>query len=431
MNERVIATHIITALLVEKKSLATLLPKYLNPIDSAQQKAFIQEICYGVCRWYFKLDFIAKKLLTKPIKQKDQAIYSVILIGLYQLIYMNIPQHAAISETVQVTKQLKKSSTATLVNAILRHFLRQKEKLLKQAEKNEEAYYAHPKWLLGKLKKYWPNDWQVIVKTNNERAPLSLRVNRLKITTKDYLQKLSDQKIQAKTSADHPECIILSKPCDVSKLPGFSSGEVSVQDCGAQLAAHLLDLKPGQIVLDACAAPGGKTTHILETEPNLKQLIALDHDEHRLKRVKENLDRLSLKATLICADAAKPNSWHHDEFFDRILLDAPCSATGVIRRHPDIKLLRQPDDILSLGKKQLELLKALWPLLKPNGMLLYITCSVLPDENEKILDEFLKDMPDANIKPIDTLLGISLKQGKQILPTEISDGFYYAALTKK
>ncbi len=374
MNPRSIAALILSQVIYDKRSLSFALASVLEKYPSHRQTNLIKELCYGVLRWYFRLDALLKQLLPKPLKAKDHDIQMLLLIGLYQILYLRISDHAAVSETVEAARELKKVWATKLINGVLRNFLRQRETLINKIESISTAHYAHPQWFINATQESWPNDWQNILLANNEHPPLCLRVNALKINRTDYLKKLADANIEATPSHYTSQGIILKTPMPVENIPGFLQGEVSVQDNAAQLAADLLELAPEQRILDACAAPGGKTAHILEIQPALKELIAIDQDPQRLQKIKENLDRLNLSATLIADDASQPNRWWDNHLFDRILLDAPCSATGVIRRHPDIKILRQMSDISALAQQQLDLLTALWPLLKPKGILLYLFC---------------------------------------------------------
>ncbi|MEK6730592.1 MAG: 16S rRNA (cytosine(967)-C(5))-methyltransferase RsmB [Pseudomonadota bacterium] len=433
MTPRLFALEILFDLFIHRQSFSNLQQK-LQTYPNPSERAYIQVLCYGVARWYLQLDFIAKRLLSKPLKQKDQNIYILILIGLYELLYTQTPDYAVVTEVVNTARALKKPWAQGLINAVLRNFLRRKKKeLLKTVSDNEVASYSHPEWLLTRLKKEYPHAWKEIVTANNQHPPMSLRVNRNKISRDEYGEKLRHVGLRGNILQDYSDAILLEKPCAVGQLPGFSEGDVSVQDCGAQLAVTLLDLKPDQRVLDACAAPGGKTCHILEYEPNISTLVAIDHDAKRLALVRENLARSSEQgkssagaasgcSELIAGDAAEPDAWWDGKVFDRILLDAPCSATGVIRRHPDIKFLRREEDIATLAKTQLRLLQALWLLLKPGGKLLYVTCSVLAEENQQVIQKFLhQNQLDLSV----------LVHEQQLLPTVGgSDGFYYACLTK-
>lgn len=432
-NSRAIAAQIISRVLKEKISLKDALTAGVNASIESRDRSFIQELCYGVIRWYAPLKQLCSFLLKKPLNATDQDIYALLLIGLYQLNYLRTSPHAAVHETVQAARELHKVWAVPLINGVLRSFQRQKDSLLKKLP--SDSHFAHPDWLIKKLQQAWPNEWQAIITANNHLPPMSLRVNLLKITRKDYAQKLKDNGITATLSELSQAGIVLDESYPVLKLPGFMDGEVSIQDTAAQLAASLLMLEPGQRVLDACAAPGGKTMHILETQPELVSCVAVDHDAIRLNKVKDNLNRLRLadtKVQLLCAKAQDLKSTWKGDPFDRVLLDTPCSGTGVIRKHPDIKLLRREEDIAKLAEQQYQLISSLWGLLKPNGILLYITCSVLPEENSEILLRFLSHYPDAKEELIDEKWGIACPIGRQILPQiHGPDGFYYARLRKR
>jgi len=303
--------------------------------------------------------------------------------------------------------------------------------MLDSLNKKTDYLYSHPYWLIKRLKQAWPEHWQQVCAANNERAPMSLRVNAQRNSRDDYLQQLTAADISASNCPHSVYGIKLEKPANVETLPGFGDGLCSVQDEAAQLAATLLQLEPGQHVLDACAAPGGKTCHLRELEPQLASLTALELDAERATRIHQNLERLQLNAKVVEGDASQPEQWWDQQHYDRILLDAPCSATGVIRRHPDIKLLRHDEDIAALAELQLQILSALWPLLKPRGILLYATCSVLPDENEQVLEKFLSQHSDVEILPIDADWGLAGPAGRQLFPQpQGHDGFYYARIQK-
>jgi len=426
MNVRLAAARALDEVIRQGRSLSVVMPVWQAKVE-VRDRALLQELCYGVLRWHGRLDAIAKLLLSKPLKAKDGDVFCLILVGLYQLHYLRVPDHAAVSETVAAVKGLKKPWARGLVNAVLRGFQRLEEAQLAEQDQDPAVKFAHPGWLVGKLQKAYPDQWQAVLAANNEYPPMALRVNARQCSRDAYLAELQG----ASALPYSAEGVLLDKPCDVEQLPGFAEGRVAVQDGGAQLAAGLLGAAPGERILDACAAPGGKTAHVLELQPELGAMLALDVDEERLQRVAQNLERLRLDAALICADAAQPNQWWDGQQFDRIMLDAPCSATGVIRRHPDIKLLRRPADIDQLVALQGQILRALWPLLKPGGMLLYVTCSVLPQENVKQLLAFCAEHNDARELPIEAQWGMSQEVGRQILPGEGGmDGFYYARLVK-
>ena len=427
MNSRSVATKIICRVVTNGQSLTSALENELSFVSNVGDHALIQAICYGTLRYYHCLDFILNQLLRKPLK--DQEIKVIILVGLFQLKYMRIKSHAVVSQTVSAVN--KKIWAKGLVNAVLRNYLRQEQNLNNLAEKDELAKYAHPKWIFDLLKTDWPEYFEDILSENNQQAPMVLRVNQLQTTTVRYLQKLQENDISAFISPVTDAAIVLDSAVPVDQLPNFKKGDVSIQDAAAQLAAGLLDVQAGHRVLDVCAAPGGKATHILETQPQIKKLVAVDIDEKRLLSINENLQRLNIKADCISGDACHPSQWWDNQLFDRILLDAPCSAMGVIRRHPDIKLLRRLEDIKKLQQLQKKILDAIWPLLKPGGNLLYVTCSILKIENSTQISDFLSRTPDATELPICSNWGIVQAHGKQILTGENGmDGFYYACLRK-
>lgn len=429
VNTRTLAARVLARVLNQGQSLTQVLTPALTETP-ARDQGLLQELCYGTLRWYPQLQFFLDHLLKKPLRPQEKEIQSLLLLGLYQLLYLRVPEYAAISETVAASRDFRKPWAAGLINAVLRGFQRHRNALMANMERTETACHAHPAWLLERLKADWPEDWPALVAANNARPPCSLRVNLLQVSRQAYLQTLADAHIEAVPAPHTDAGIILASACEVETLPGFREGLVSVQDSAAQLATGLLDLQPGMRVLDACAAPGGKTCHSLESEPSI-QLLALDIDPQRLVRIRENLDRLGLAAELVTGNALQPESWWDGVPFQRILLDAPCSATGVIRRHPDIKVLRQASDIEPLTDQQRALLNCLWPLLAPGGMLVYATCSVLRQENEYAVADFLTHQPQARERPINTAWGRAGRHGRQILTGETEmDGFYYACLVK-
>jgi 16S rRNA (cytosine967-C5)-methyltransferase len=417
--------------LQDGQSLTAALDHAFLGIESTKDRAFIQALCYGVCRQYHRLDFILSQLLDKPLKDAD--VKALALVGLYQLNFMRVKPHAAVSETVLAAR--KKPWAKSLINAVLRTYLREQEGLENKADQDKVAALSHPDWLVKQIEQDWPEQAQQILLENNRQPPMVLRVNLAKTTREHYLQLLTGQEIVALAIGFCASAIKLDKPVPVEQLPGFTEGLVSVQDTAAQFAAGLLDVQSGQRVLDVCAAPGGKTAHILESQPQLKELVAVDIDESRMLRVNENLQRLGLSATLLVGDAANPVAWWDGTLFDRILLDAPCSALGVIRRHPDIKLLRRAEDIGQLQALQKAILEAVWPLLAPGGLMVYATCSILKQENEQQVQAFLAAHPDAIERPlsiVETLgWGVAQVCGRQIITGDSAmDGFYYARIGK-
>ncbi|MDX2346259.1 MAG: 16S rRNA (cytosine(967)-C(5))-methyltransferase RsmB [Legionella sp.] len=419
-NDRAIALQALLELTEKNHSLSHL---------KTQLTPFAQNLCFGVCRHYFALNAITNHLLQKPLKKPK--VQLVLLLGLYQLEILALPEYAVLNETVGLLNHKNLSWAKSLVNAVLRRYCREKESIQAALSNQNNYLYNYPDWLLKRIQIAWPKHWEALIKASNQHPPMHLRVNAKQSTRVAYLAQLEAQNIQATAIPHTTHGIQLHTPIDVYELPGFKAGDVSIQDGAAQLAASLLDLRPNLRVLDACAAPGGKTCHILETEPKLKACIALDIDAKRINRTEENLTRLNLKATCIVANAEQPDTWWDGVLFDRILLDAPCSATGVIRRHPDIKLLRTQKEVQHILKTQAALLKSLWPQLVPGGILVYATCSILPEENETQIARFIKKNPDCTASSRKYAWGHATGHGLQILPGEYAmDGFFYSVLTK-
>jgi len=437
------AARAVNAVAVHGRSLQEALADADERTPSAD-RPLLRMLCYGTLRNHWRLRSFADNLLDKPLKSRDSVVQSLIAVGLFQLTESRVPDHAAVSLTVDAARHLRRPKYAPLINAVLRNFRR--KGLDKREPESEEARFDHPAWLIARLKADWPDKWLDIVEANNARAPMWLRVNRTRMSREQYLGHLES----AGSAADEPladashetlqgfdQAIRLRNPKPVGELPGFDAGWVSVQDAAAQLAAPWLLAGGGTRVLDACAAPGGKTAHLRELTGPGVSLTALDSDAKRLASVGDNLRRLGLDATLKAADASNPQEWWDGGLFDRILLDAPCSATGVIRRHPDIKLLRRESDIDSSARLQLALLESLWPLVAPGGRLLYVTCSVLAQENAGVVNRFLRQhnraveeqlLPNYNIR--DLMWRKSC--GFQILPGNRGlDGFYFACLGKQ
>ena len=423
MNVRAVAAQIVFQVVDQGQSLATALPKAMPKIAPKDQP-LVQEICYGILRDLPRLEGIVSQLMDKPMTGKQRVFHHLILVGLYQLSAMRIPPHAAVGETVNATKALKKPQLRGLINAVLRNYQRQQADLDQKALGSDAAKFGHPSWLLKRLQTAYPDDWQSIIEANHQKAPMWLRVNAKHHSAAQYQSLLAEIGIEADLSPLGANALCLHKPCDVKKLPGFEQGWVSVQDLAAQLAVDYLNPQPNERILDCCAAPGGKTCHILEREPST-HVVAMDIDELRLSRVQENLTRLNLSAELICGDARTPETWWQGDQFDRILLDAPCSALGVIRRHPDIKWLRRDSDIEQLTTLQAEILDAMWAQLRTGGTLIYATCSITPEENAHQIRAFLDRTPNASLQQDKESFG------HQILPGQSQmDGFFYAVLHK-
>lgn len=428
-NVRSTAAFILFRVIQQKNSVNAVFAELL-PQLAVSDRGLCQQLCYGVLRNYHSLVAISHQLLQKKLKNKDQDVHALLLAGLYQLRSMRIPAHAVISETVDAVAGLGKHWAKGLLNACLRHYQRREKELELSISHQETAVYSHPSWMIEQYRKQWPEHWQAMLAANNTQAPMILRVNRQQQDRDAYQQQLQQAGIVSHPIIDCPDALLLEQACDVQLLPGFEQGWVSVQDGAAQQVLPLLDLLPGLQILDACAAPGGKTCHILEHQPDC-DLLALDIDEKRLQRVKESLTRLHLTAKTQCADAANIESWWQGQTFDRILIDAPCTGSGVIRRHPDIKLLRMAGDVAQLAQRQQQLLDALWPLLKPDGILVYTTCSVFKAENEHQIAAFLKRHADAREWLPHTAPARKVANGFQRLPGDtVLDGFFYACLRR-
>jgi 16S rRNA (cytosine967-C5)-methyltransferase len=429
-NIRVVAAEVLTQVIDRHRSLSMTLPLAIAPL-AERDRALAQTLCYGVLRWFPRLDYLIHQLVPKPLRARDRDLYALLLLGLYQLMELRIPSYAVLSETVAAAEGLGKPWAKRLINGVLRTYLRNAATLHAQIEADAVAHAAHPPWLLTAIRHHWPQHWTQIIAANNSHPPLGLRVNRLQCSRESYLQQLKQRGIIA-YPIPYTECgIVLEQPCDITTLPGFEKGYFSVQDGAGQRVGPLLALAPGQRVLDACAAPGGKTSQILELEPQLATLIAVDRKATRLEQLWDNLKRLQLSARVVQGDATEPSTWWDGIPFERILLDAPCSSSGVIRRHPEIKLLRQEEDLLPLVALQQRLLSALWPLLAPGGLLLYCTCSILPRENEQQIIDFLTAHPEAREYSLTVPWGLPQSAGRQLLTgMEGLDGFYYACLQK-
>ena len=395
---------------------------------SKKDAAWLQEMAMGVFRHLPQLQIWLRELLEQPLKGSKKILEHVILLGFYQQAYSRVSDHAAVAATVNAAEILGGKSLKGLINAILRNF--QRQQLAEQVSDNPIIQSGLPKWLYKRLASAYPQELETLLSGMNQPAPVWLRVNQQQCTQPVYCNALTEAGIRFALSEAHPDAIIMLDRTPITTLPGFAEGWFSVQDGAAQLAAPLLDAQPGERILDCCAAPGGKSAHILERTTGLAQLIALDSEASRLTRMTENLQRLQLHANLVCADAAELDSWWDGNCFDRILLDAPCSATGVIRRHPDIRWLRKSADIEVLQALQYKILTNLWRTLKPGGTLVYATCSVLPVENKAQISRFLQEHSNAQLLPIQP--GETIEQpGRQILPGEQQmDGFYYARLLK-
>ena len=431
---RAVAAEVVDAVVRSGRSLDVAIADCESRVPPTD-RPLLRMLAYGAIRHHWQLQAWNAKLLSRPLKKRDSVIDALLAVGLYQLTDTRVPDHAAVSQTVEAARSLRRPKLAGLVNACLRRF--QRENLGVDVTGGEEVRWNHPAWLIERLRGDWPDDADAILEANNERAPMWLRANARRTTAAAYHQRLATSGIGSTLLDGVPEALRLAEPRPVDELPGFADGEVSVQDAAAQIAGRWLMRSSPRRVLDACAAPGGKSGHLAELGADGFDLVALDSDPERLERVRENHDRLGLDATIVAGDASNPGEWWDGKPFDAILLDAPCSATGVIRRHPDIKLLRREADIDKLSALQDRILAALWPALAPGGRLLYATCSVLAAENDDVVSGFLESRSDAvedAMLPNYNIRDLMRRKacGYQVLPgTAGMDGFYYACLVKK
>lgn len=427
---RAVAADVVYQVVDQGRSLSDVLPKAQVSVKDGDQ-GLLAEMCYGVIRQLPKLEYLTRQLLTQPLVGDSRVFQFLLYVGLYQLTAMRVPSHAAVAETVNACQAMQAPGFKALVNAVMRRFLREQEQLLADAEQQPVCQHLHPGWILKKLQQAYPEHWQQVIDAGNQKAPMWLRVNGRHQSAPRYRELLETQGLAVTDQRSPEHGLCLASPVDVAALPGFADGWVSVQDGAAQYAGQLLPLNAGDKVLDACAAPGGKSCHLLERAD--VALTALEIDPYRVPRITENLDRLQLSAQVKCGDASVPSEWWDGQAFNKILADVPCSATGVIRRHPDIKWLRKAADIAPLVELQARILDALWSTLAVGGQMLYATCSILPEENSEQIAAFLARHTDAKLCPLSVPSGlVTVSHGWQILPGEHNmDGFYYALLEKQ
>ena len=425
LNLRSMAAQAVEQVVEKGQSLSNVLPAMQQKVAD-KDKALLQELCFGVLRTLSQLEWMIQQLMERPMTGKQRTVHYLIMVGFYQLLHTRIPPHAALAETVEGAVVIKRPQLKGLINGVLRQFQRRQEELLTEFAQTD-LRFLHPSWLVKRIKAAYPQQWESILEANNQRPPMWLRVNRTHHSRDAWLDLLTQAGMTGFSHPDYPDAVRLETPAPVHALPGFDEGWVTVQDASAQGCVNYLRPEDGEQILDLCCAPGGKTTHILEVAPQAN-VLAVDVDEKRLSRVYDNLKRLGMKATVKQGDGRYPEQWCGDQQFDRILLDAPCSATGVIRRHPDIKWLRRDRDIAELAQLQAEILNATWAHLKPGGTLVYATCSILPEENQQQIAAFLSRTPDAELRET----GTREQPGQQNFPgAEEGDGFFYAKLIKK
>lgn len=426
-NPRLVALHALADVLDSSKSLAE--SNAFSQLQDSRDVALARHLSYEVLRWLSALEWLSARLLSKPLKRRESAVQRLIYLGLQQLWHDQTASHAAINETAECARLLGKPWAVGLINAVLRRFQRESESLLQKLAHTEQRF-AHPQWMLSEIRQSWPDDWQKIVDANNQHAPMWLRINRQQADEPKLTADLKAAGFDVFKHAYAADAIGIDPASAVHKIPGFEQGWLSVQDPAAQLSCALLLPEKGDRILDACAAPGGKTAHLLEACPDI-ELLAIDRKASRVTQIHENLDRLGLKADVKTADSANVDSWWNGKLFNKILLDAPCSASGVIRRHPEIKWLRSKEQIETVSNDQARLLDALWPLLDAGGMLVYATCSIFDCENGKQIQQFLERHPEAMVENPAVEWGLAGSFGRQILPGEAQmDGFFYAVLRK-
>ena len=431
---RAAAARLVAATVHAGRSLDDLLA---DDPDTGAARGLKRSLAYGTLRWHFRLDAVLRRLAERPPEQMPPTLRAVLEIGLFQLLSGETAAHAAVAETVSATRELGHTRAAGFVNAVLRRFQRERDAVLAAVDGDLAVRTAHPGWFVAMLERDRPDDATAILEANNEHPPMWLRVNRRRASVDECATALEAAGFRVERHPIAPDALRVEPATDVRRLPGFAEGKVSVQDAAAQLAVGLLAPRAGERILDACAAPGGKTCHVLERVAGPCRLTALDVSEPRLARVRDSLARLGLEAEVKAGDAGEPSGWWDGQPYDRILLDVPCSATGVIRRHPDIKILRRARDIPALARRQTQLLRAAWGLLAPGGRLLYTSCSVLRAENEAVVAAFLAAIPGAvDLTPEVTRDWPARSRGSgpgyQVRPGEAGmDGFYYACLTKR
>ena len=429
-NPRAATAYGIETVAFKKVGINKALNECLKNVEP-RQHSFVSEIVHGVLRWYWRLDFYATEILPRPFRRRDANLHCLLLAGLYQIEFMAVPDYAAVSATVAAAKDMGKPWASGALNLALRNFLKSKSELA-SAMSSESSRYSHPQWMIDRIRSEWPTRWEVILEANNTKPPMVLRINPDHATIADYLKKLQDVGIEAFPDETSPVGVCLKQPAVVSDLPGYYDGTVSVQDTASQLVAPIMDVQKNHRVLDACAAPGGKTAHILEMYFPVGKMVAVDKDARRCERIRENLDRTGFSATVHHADVACTKDWWDGVPFDRILVDAPCSGFGVIPRHPDIKHHRQPEDIQNWTREQYRILSALWPLLKYGGKLIYTTCSILDCENVGQVEKFLMHHPDCVAESLPAKIGFPRRVGgyQRLQGMYTGDGFFYARLKR-
>lgn len=428
-DTRALAAQALADVALRGASLRDAMERYAPRLADGRDRALLMALLSDGARWWLRFDPVMDRLLDKPLRQKEPAVHALLVLGLVQLEILELPDYAAVAATVQAAKALQRPRLAGLVNAVLRRWQRERAELLAALDAQPQTRHAHPAWLAQAIARDWPGRGDAVMAADNVEPPLMLRVNRRRTARESLVERLRSDGYTAQAHAWLADGIVLPHSTDVTRLPGFAAGEFAVQDGAAQIAADLADVRDGMRVLDACAAPGGKACHLLERAD--VALTAVEFDAQRARRISQNLDRLGLAATLVVGDAAEPSAWWDGRPFERILIDAPCSATGVLRRRPDVRLHRRESDIAPMVAQQQRILAALWPLLAPGGRLVYVTCSLLRAENEAVVQGWLDGRADARAAAFSLPAGQPAAVGWQVLPGDGDlDGMYYAVLDK-
>lgn len=429
-DTRALAAQALAEVALRGASLRDAMERYAPKLQDSRDRALLMALLSDGARWWLRFDAALDRLLEKPLRQKEPAIHALLVLGLVQLEILELPEYAAVAATVQAARALQRPRLAGLVNAILRRWQRERAELLSALDTKPQTRHAHPAWLAKTIARDWPEQADAIMAADNREPPLMLRANARRTPRDALIERLRSDGYTAEAHPWLADGVVLPHSADVTRMPGFAEGLFAVQDGAAQVAADLADVCDGQRVLDACAAPGGKACHLLERADIA--LTALEYDAGRATRIQQNLKRLGHQANVVIGDAGEPAPWWDGQAFDRILIDAPCSATGVLRRRPDVRLHRRDSDIPAMAAQQRRILDALWPLLAPGGKLVYITCSLLRAENEAIVGAFLTGRADAEAAAFTLPAGQPAELGWQILPGDGDlDGMYYAVLGKR
>lgn len=429
-DTRALAAKALADIALRGGSLREAMERHASRLGDPRDRALLMALLSDGARWWPRFDAALDRLLDRPLRQKEPAVHALLVLGLVQLEVLELADYAAVAATVEAVRALQRPQLAGLVNAVLRRWQRERATHLAALDAKPETRHAHPRWLAEAIARDWPAQAEAVLAADNREPPLMLRANRHRTTREALVERLRTDGQTAAAHAWLADAIVLPHSTDVTRLPGFDEGLFAVQDGAAQVAADLAEVHDGQRVLDACAAPGGKACHLLERAD--VALTALEFEPKRATRIRDNLARLHLHADVRIGDAGDPSTWWDGRAFDRILIDAPCSASGVLRRRPDVRLHRRESDIAPLVAQQQRILAALWPLLAPDGRLLYITCSLLRAENAGVVAPFLAMHADAQAVPFTLPAGQAAAVGWQILPGDGDlDGMYYAVLQKR